>query len=384
MAEPIQTIPRPTESSTHALRGFGQALWLDDLGRELLDSGELRRLIDEDGLAGVTSNPTIFERAISGGTEYRDDIARLRTRCAKEPARVYEELAIADVRRACDAFAPLYASSGGRDGFVSLEVSPKLAHDTDATIDEARRLHREVARENVMVKVPGTPEGMPAIAALIAAGIDVNVTLLFSVTSYVKVLQAHAEGLEERIKTGGDPARVHSVASFFVSRVDTECDARLDAFARSASTQAERDAARKLRGKIGIANAKLAYRTWQRWVSGARWRALEERGADAQRLVWASTGTKDPTYSDVLYVEELIGRDTIATLPPKTLAAFRDHGRVRESLVEEAEGWIEHVTELEELGISLEEVCRHLLDDGVRKFDESFDSLLTAIARKGR
>ncbi|HEY1880192.1 MAG TPA: transaldolase [Caulobacteraceae bacterium] len=358
-----------------ALAASGQAVWLDYLHRRILEDGELSRLISEDGVTGLTSNPAIFEQAIAGSDAYD---AALKTRVLGadgEVVSLYEGLAIADIKAAADAFRPVHDALSGRDGFVSLEVSPYLAMDTEATIAEARRLWRAVDRPNLMIKVPGTRPGVPAIRALVGEGINVNVTLLFSIEAYLAVADAHLAGLEAYRASGGNISRVHGVASFFVSRIDGVIDAKIDA-------RGDTDPSRALRGKVAIANAKVAYQHYLEMVGGDRWRALAAAGASPQRLLWASTGAKDPAYSDVLYPEALIGPDTVDTLPPKTLTAFRDHGVVRPSLTADIEGARAVLDRAEALDLDLAGVTAALVDDGVVKFAQAFDSLLAAVADK--
>jgi transaldolase/glucose-6-phosphate isomerase len=350
---------------------LGQSVWYDYLRRSLITSGELERLIVEDGLRGMTSNPSIFEKAITGSTDYDEQLAELRAAGGGEPKDLFEQLAVRDIHAAAAVFRHVFDETGGRDGFVSLEVSPTLAHDTDETIAEAERLWRTLDRENVMIKVPATPAGIPAIRALTARGVNVNITLLFSNSVYEQVVEAYLCGLEELAGSGGDVSRIASVASFFVSRIDSAVDALLDEHGAPG---------RDLQGKVAIANAKLAYACYRKLFSGERWERLAEQGGHTQRLLWASTSTKNPALSDVHYVEALIGRDTIDTVPPATFDAFRDHGRVRPTLdegVPEAKATLE---KLARLGISLDEVTERVLADGVRLFDESFEKLLAAVA----
>lgn len=347
------------------LKSLGQSVWLDYIRRDLIESGELARLVREDGLAGLTSNPAIFEKAIASG-RYAGDIAAARAHGAGDAKSVYEALAIRDIRLAADAIRPVFDATDGADGHVSLEVSPGLAHDTAGTLEEARRLWTAVDRPNLMIKVPGTPEGVPAVRALIEEGINVNVTLLFSRAAHEAVARAHLEALEARAARGLPLARVASVASFFVSRIDTAVDALLPAGS-------------PLAGRAAIANAKLAYAAWQALVAGPRWRALESRGARPQRLLWASTSTKNPAYRDVVYVEELIGPQTVNTLPPATLEAFRDHGVARGSLtggVDEARATL---AALDAAGVSLEAVTAKLLAEGLAQFSQAFATLLAAV-----
>jgi transaldolase/glucose-6-phosphate isomerase len=353
-----------------SLHEHGQAVWLDFLSRRFIARGDLARLVERDGLAGVTSNPTIFEKAIAGGGDYDASLEEAERAGDCSVMALYERLALEDIRRAADVLRPVYEASGGDDGFVSLEVSPYLATDTAATIAEAKRLAKAAQRDNVMIKVPATRAGLPAIRELTAAGVKVNITLLFSQQVYEEVAEAYLAGLEALVARGGDPRSVASVASFFVSRIDVAVDKLLD----------DRSAA--LRGKAAIANAKLAYQRFKRLFSGARWEKLRAQGARVQRVLWASTGTKNPAYSDVLYVEELIGPHTINTMPPATLDAFRDHGRVRASVEQDLDGARRTLAALEQAGISLDAVTEKLIDEGVRRFVDDFDRLLGALAGK--
>ena len=351
---------------------LGQSPWYDFITRDLVTSGELARLIREDGLLGMTTNPTIFEKAIAGSDVYDDDVRRLAA-TGRSPVEIVEAVTVADVRAACDVFAPVYARTGGRDGLVSIEVSPTLARDTDGTIREAERLWGAVGRPNAMIKIPGTREGLAAVTHCIAAGINVNVTLLFSVARYEEVAAAFAEGLEIRVARRLPIERLASVASFFLSRVDTMVDPMFDRVG---------GAARELRGTTAIANAALAYAAFRRLSAEPRWTALAARGARPQRPLWASTSTKDPRYSDVHYVEPLIAPHTVNTLPPETFAAYRDHGRpeVRiHSAIARAEA---RQADLARLGISLAEVTARLEVEGVSKFAGSYESLLRGIEAK--
>lgn len=350
---------------------LGQAPWYDFITRDLLVSGELRRMVDEDGLAGLTSNPTIFEKAIAESTLYDDDIRRLARR-SKSPEEIFEAIAVADVRSACDVFLPTYETSGGRDGLVSIEVSPALAYDTAATIREAKRLWSAVDRPNVMIKVPGTTDGLPAVRSLLAEGINVNVTLLFAVTRYQSVIAAFFAGLEERAARGEPVDRVASVASFFVSRVDTKVDERLD----------ELGDPEGLRGWIAIANACAAYAAFQRAFATERWKRLAERGAAPQRPLWASTSTKDPRYHDLHYVEALVAPSTVNTMPPQTFEAYRDHGRPEVRIHDGIATAPLRLAALQSLGIDLRQVTDELEEEGVRKFAASYDSLLAGIEAK--
>ncbi len=365
----------------NALPELGQSVWLDYIRRNLITSGELKRLVEEDDLRGLTSNPAIFEKAILDSADYRDLLDR-GTSSPSDPMALYEQIAVRDIRDAADILRPVYERTGRRDGYVSLEVSPRLADDTHATIAEARRLWQLVARENLMVKVPATPRGIAAIERLVGEGININVTLLFARSVYEQVAAAYVAGLERLAAAGGDPGRVASVASFFVSRIDGAVDALLEAQLRAGGRGSDPGLLRGLLGKAAIANARLTYDRYRELFGGPRWEALAQQGARTQRLLWASTSTKNPAYRDVLYVEELIGPDTVNTLPPATLEAFRDHGRVRLSLTEGLDEARRVMAELERCGISLEQVTDRLLEDGVRLFAEAFDKLLEVVAQR--
>jgi transaldolase/glucose-6-phosphate isomerase len=367
-----------------ALRPFGQSVWLDFIRRSLIAGGELRRLVEEDALGGVTSNPAIFEKAIDGSDDYRTAIDEISHDEPGLPAKeVYERLAVQDIKAAADVLRPVYDRTKAKDGYVSLEVSPDLANDTEGTLAEARHLWKAVARPNVMIKVPATAAGLPAIRTLIAEGINVNVTLLFARSAYEAVARAFIEGLEARAAAGGDLAHVASVASFFVSRIDSAVDAILHEKLKSAS-EAEKPRYQALLGKIAIANAKLAYQSYKAIFAGPRWEALRAKGAQVQRVLWASTGTKNPHYRDVVYVEELVGPETVNTVPPETLAAFRDHGQPRASLEEDVAGASQVLENLDKAGISLAKVTDDLLADGLKKFNEPFAKLLKAVERRCR
>ena len=361
------------------LTKFGQSVWLDYIRRDLFTSGELKRLIEEDGLRGMTSNPSIFEKAIAGSDLYAQTLAELEKRTDLDAKSRYEELAIKDIQDAADFLKPVYQQTKKRDGYVSLEVSPYLAHKTQETLDEARRLWKRVSRENLMVKVPGTPEGIPAFQQLISEGININVTLLFAFDVYVRVAEAYIAGLEAFAKSGGDVSRVASVASFFISRIDTLVDSEIDAKLKTATIPADQARLRSLHGKVAIANGKLTYQRYKQIFSGPRWDALASRGAQTQRVLWASTSTKNPAYSDVYYVEELIGPDTVDTIPPATFDAFRDHGKPRASLEENVQAAQETMQGLEKAGISMKAATDKLTDDGVKQFSDAFDKLLDAV-----
>ncbi len=363
------------------LGSAGQAVWLDYLHRDLIRGGELASLIENDGLRGMTSNPSIFEKAIGEGQSYDEPIKAILDRGDADANSIYEHLAIADIRAAADAFRPTYDRLQRDDGYVSLEVSPYLAMDTAATVVEARRLWAAVDRPNLMIKVPGTEPGVAAIRTLIGEGINVNVTLLFGIDAYLAVAEAHIAGLEAWRARGGELARVRGVASFFVSRIDTVIDGQIDS--RLAGSTAEESAALKsLRGGVAIANAKIAYQRYLGLIQTPRWRALAQAGAKPQRLLWASTGTKDPAYSDVLYIDNLIGPDTVNTMPPKTMDAFRDHGRVAPTLTEDLQDAEETLGGAARLGLDLDKVTAGLVVDGVEKFAKAFDELLGAVQTK--
>src|SRR6266404_5271794 len=366
------------------LQEYGQSVWLDFLSRDLFRSGELTRLIAEDGLRGMTSNPSIFEKAIGHGEDYDAQIAELEAAGDLDPGALFERLAITDIQSAADALRPVYDQTQGRDGYVSIEVSPYLAMQTDATIAEARRLWREIGRANLMVKIPGTKPGLPAIRTMIAEGVNINITLLFSQKVYGEVAEAYISGLEDYVAKGGDPHKVASVASFFVSRIDTMVDEALDKRIAAVADAGEKQRLAALKGKVAIANAKLAYRLYHQLFSDERWQRLAQGGAQTQRLLWASTGTKNKAYSDVLYVEELIGANTVNTMPPATMDAFRDHGRARASLEEDVAAAQAVMEGLSSAGISIDAITARLVDDGVRLFADAADQLYAAVQKKRR
>ena len=386
MSTTVNTNPASNQGNTtqnplKALLNFGQSVWLDYIRRDLLTTGELKRLIENDGLRGMTSNPSIFEKAITGSTLYAETLKGLESRKDLDAAGRYEQLAIKDIQDAADIFRPVYDQSKFRDGYVSLEVSPYLAHKTQETLAEARRLWKTVARPNVMIKVPGTPEGIPAFQQLISEGINVNVTLLFAFDVYVRVAEAYVAGLEQFVKGGGDPSRVASVASFFISRIDTLVDGEIEAKIKTTANPADVAALKNLLGKVAIANGKLTYQRYKQIFSGPKWDALAAKGAQTQRVLWASTSTKNPAYSDIYYVEELIGKDTVDTIPPATYDAFRDHGKPRNSLEENVEAAHQTMQGLEKAGISMKAATDKLTDDGVKQFSSAFDTLLAAVAQ---
>jgi transaldolase / glucose-6-phosphate isomerase len=365
-----------------SLENHGQAVWLDFLARGFVAKGELKKLIDSDGVKGVTSNPSIFEKAIGSSDEYDGAIGKALKSGDRPVAELFEHLAVEDIQHAADVLRPVYDRLKGDDGFVSLEVSPFLAMDTEGTITEAKRLWKDVNRRNLMVKVPATPQGLPAIQKLTAQGISINITLLFSQKVYLQVAEAYLSGLEKYVAGGGDPSHVASVASFFVSRIDTAVDKQLDEKIAKANDPTEKERLAALKGKVAIANAKLAYQDYKRLFSGARWDRLAAKGAKPQRLLWASTGTKNKDYSDVLYVEELIGPDTINTVPPATLEAFRDHGKLRDSLEENIGDAKSVLAALEKSGISLDAITADLVKEGVKLFADAADKLYGAVAHK--
>jgi transaldolase / glucose-6-phosphate isomerase len=360
---------------------FGQSIWLDYIRRDLLKGGELQRLITEDGLRGMTSNPTIFEKAIGGSTQYQDFLDSFAGRTDLDAKGRYELLAVRDIQDAADILAPLYKNTKKRDGYVSLEVSPYLAHDTDGTLEEARRLWKTVARENVMIKVPGTPEGIPAFRQLISEGINVNVTLLFAQGVYEEVAAAYIDGVEKFAATGGDVSKIASVASFFISRIDSLVDSLVGDKLKSETDSARKAKLQGILGKVAIANGKLTYEAYQRIFAAPRWKALAAKGAQTQRVLWASTSTKNPNYRDVMYVEELIGPDTVDTAPPATIEAFRDHGKPRLSLTEDVDGARKTMADLAGVGIAMKDVTDKLTVDGVKSFAEAFDTLLAAVEK---
>jgi transaldolase/glucose-6-phosphate isomerase len=373
-----------TAKATNPLKellNYGQSVWMDYIRRDLLTSGELKRLIEEEGLRGMTSNPIIFEKAISGSAEYADLLQSLRSRTDLDAKGRYEILAIRDIQDAADQLRPVYESSKRRDGYVSLEVSPYLARDTQGTLQEARTLWKAVARENVMIKVPGTAEGIPAFQQLISEGININVTLLFAQEVYVRVAEAYIAGLEQFAARGGDVSRIASVASFFISRIDSLVDSIIDARLKTSKDPREQELLKSMHGKVAIANGKQTYEKYQAIFGTDRWKALAAKGGQTQRVLWASTSTKNPAYRDILYAEELIGPDTVDTMPPATFDAFKDHGRVRNSLTEDLDSAHKAMETIAQLGISMKEVTDKLTDDGVRLFAEAFDKLLEAVEK---
>ena len=372
---------KATKNPLKQLLNYGQSLWLDYIRRDLFTTGKLTQLIREDGLRGMTSNPSIFEKAIADSSLYDDMLHSLAARKDLNTIGIYEQIAIRDIQDAADALRPVYEESKFRDGYVSLEVSPYLARKTQETIDEARRLWKTVKRENVMIKVPGTAEGLPAIRQLIGEGININVTLLFAQEVYEKVADAYIAGLEDLAERGGNLKKMASVASFFISRIDTLVDSKLEEKSQATTDAKQQAFLKDLRGKIAIANGKLTYQRYQKIFSGSRWQALAAKGAQTQRVLWASTSTKNPAYRDVIYVEELIGADTVNTMPPATVDAFRDHGKLRNSLTEDVPAAARVMADLARAGISIKEVTDKLTADGVKLFADAFDKLLAAVEK---
>jgi len=356
------------ESNLHRLSEEGQSVWVDSLSRESLHGGELERMIREDAVVGVTSNPTIFQKAMSAGDAYDEQLREVLA-TERDPKEIFFALAHRDITAACDLFRPAYDATGGQDGRVSWEVDPRFARDTQATIDEARRISDLVDRPNLYVKIPATKEGLPAIEESIAGGIAINVTLIFGLERYREVTEAYIRGVERLVEGGGDPRSVASVASFFVSRVDTEADKRLESHP-------------ELQGKLAIANAKLAYEVYEKVFASERWKALEAKDASSQRCLWASTSTKNPAYRDVLYVEELIGPDTVDTMPIETIEAFQDHGEVRQSLTEGVDEAHQLLNDLEAAGVDYDDVIDTLEREGVQKFADSFEELFEGLEAK--
>jgi len=362
------------------LLAYGQSPWLDFIRRNILLNGDLKKMIAHDGLRGMTSNPAIFEKAITAGDDYNDIIHAQDAKSSSAMA-LYEKIAIRDVQDAADIFRAVNTETKGRDGYVSLEVSPNLAFDTQATIEEARRLWKTVSRPNVMIKIPATPQGLPAIRQALEEGININITLLFAQSAYEQVAEAFLAALEARLAKGQDISQIASVASFFVSRIDSLIDSKIDATLKTETDAKKKGLLESLQGKVAIANARRTYQKYQELFGGSRWKALAAKGAQTQRLLWASTSTKNPKYRDVLYVEELIGADTVDTIPPATFDAFRDHGKLRPSLTENVAGANKTMADLEAAGISMKEVTDKLLTDAVKLFQDPFKQLLDTIEK---
>lgn len=362
---------------------YGQSIWMDNLNRDLIQSGELKQMIETRGLRGLTSNPTIFEKAIVGNAIYDADI-EAGIKAGKSVQEIYETLIFDDIRHACDIFRPIYEESNGQDGYISIEVPPTIAHDTQKTIEEARRYFREIGRENVMIKIPGTSAGLPAVKQVISEGMNVNITLLFSVDSYVQTAWAYIEGLEARAAKGEDISNIASVASFFLSRIDNNIDARIEQKLKGVDLMEKEVRLRAVKGKVAIANAKIAYQKYLEIIGSDRWQALAAKGAKVQRLLWASTSTKNPDYSDVMYVDELVGKDTVNTLPPATIEACADHchpGNRIETGVKEAYTLMESLKE-PDIDINIDEVMEELLSEGIDKFVQPFQSLMSSLESK--
>ncbi|HWZ83864.1 MAG TPA: transaldolase [Terriglobales bacterium] len=371
-------------NSLKQLQALGQSIWLDYIRRDLITGGELKRLIEEDGLLGMTSNPAIFEKAIVGSTLYQDFLDSLASRSDLDAKGRYELLALRDIQDAADFLRPVYQSTKRRDGYVSLEVSPYLANDTKGTIEEARRLWKAVNRENVMIKIPGTPEGIPAIRQMLSEGININITLLFAQGVYEEVARTYVDALEIYSAGGGDVSKVASVASFFISRIDSLIDSLLNEQIKKETDPARKAKLQSILGKVAIANGKLTYEAYQKIFSTPRWKALAGKGAQTQRVLWASTSTKNPAYRDVMYIEELIGPDTVNTVPPATIDAFRDHGKPRLSLTEDLPAAQKTMADLAAVGISMKEATDKLTADGVRLFADAFKQLLDAVEKNSK
>lgn len=367
-------------SSLHELQKYGQSIWLDFITRQFMAEGKLKKLIDEDGLSGVTSNPTIFQKAVTGGPAYDDTIRRGLAE-DKPAGEIFEALAIEDIQNACDAFRPVYERTQGEDGYVSIEVNPHLARDTEGTQEEARRLWRSVNRPNVMVKIPGTKEGLPAIEQSLGEGININITLIFSLKRYEEVIEAWLKGLNRLASAGKPVSSVSSVASFFVSRVDSLVDKSLEEKIAKTGGE-EKKILENLLGKAAIANAQEAYRIFEKTLAGPVYKALEMKGARVQRPLWASTSTKNPKYRDVVYVEQLIGKHTVNTLPLPTIDAFRDHGQARRTLPADPAAAALVLKGLSRVGIQMDQVTRQLEDEGIKLFTQSYDELIQSIEKK--
>jgi transaldolase/glucose-6-phosphate isomerase len=372
---------KATKNPLQELLNYGQSMWLDYIRRDLFTTGKLKQMIADDGLRGMTSNPAIFEKAIADSSLYDDQLKSVASRSDLDTTARFEQLAIRDIQSAADALRPVYDESKARDGYVSLEVSPYLARKTQETVEEARRLWKAVQRENVMIKIPGTAEGIPAIRQAIGEGININVTLLFAQDVYEKVAEAYVAGLEDLAARGGNLKKMAGVASFFISRIDSLIDSMINDKLKTTTDAAQQALLKSLLGKVAIANGKLTYQSYERIFSGPRWQALAAKGAQTQRVLWASTSTKNPAYRDVIYIEELIGRDTVNTMPPATIDAFRDHGKLRNALSEDVAGAAKVMSDLAKAGISMKEVTDKLTNDGVKLFADAFDKLLAAVAK---
>jgi len=370
-----------TQSPILQIKEFGQSIWMDNLSRDAIQSGELTELIANRDVHGITSNPAIFQKAIAGNKVYDADI-EAGARANKSVLEIYESLVFEDIRNACDVFLPVYEETDGLDGYVSIEVPPNLARDTETTLAEAKRYYAAIDRPNVMIKIPGTPEGLPAVEKAIAAGINVNITLLFSVDSYVETFWAYIRGLEARVAAGEDISKIASVASFFISRIDNEVDDRIDKAIANTSDSSTIETLTGIKGKVAIANAKIAYQEYKKIIQSDRWKALSAKGAQVQRLLWASTSTKNPEYSDVLYVNELIGPNTVNTMPPSTIEACADHCEIASRIETDIEAADKTIATLTEVGIDLDDVMAQLLEEGIDKFIKPFDSLISSLEEK--
>ncbi|MGB3533957.1 MAG: transaldolase [Microcoleaceae cyanobacterium] len=365
------------------IKDFGQSIWMDNLSRDLIESGDLKNMTTEKGIRGITSNPAIFEKAIKGNAIYDGDIQK-GIEAGKSVMEIYESLVFDDIRNACDVLKPIYEQTEGLDGYVSIEVPPNIANNTEQTVQEAKRYYEAIGRENVMIKIPGTTEGLPAVEQVIAAGINVNVTLLFAVDSYINTFWAYIKGLEARVKEGKDINKIASVASFFLSRIDSKIDDMIDAKLNGVTDMNRKAKLEAVKGKVAIANAKIAYQEYKKIISSDRWKALSAKGANVQRLLWASTSTKNPDYSDVMYVDELIGPNTVNTLPPNTIEACADHCDVDnrvETNVDEAYQLIENLKD-PEIMVDLDQVMDELLTEGIDKFVKPFTSLMNSLEEK--
>jgi transaldolase len=377
---PEKTQTTGTQNALLGLQKYGQSVWLDYIRRNIILNGELQKLIDQDGLRGITSNPSIFEKAIAGSNDYTDLLTQLGKQ-GLPTGQIYERIVVRDIQDSADKLLPVYKSTNRRDGYVSLEVSPTLARDTQGTIEEARRLWKAVNRPNIMIKVPGTPEGVEPVRRLTSEGLNINITLLFAQEAYIAVAEAYLDGLEAALNAGKDISGIASVASFFVSRIDSLVDSNIDERLQTAKGD-DVQFLDSLRGKVAIANAKQAYRYYQKMIETPRWKALAARSAQSQRLLWASTSTKNPKYRDVLYIEELIGPDTVNTIPPATMDAFRDHGVLRRTLDSDLAAADKTMSDLEKAGISMKQVTGKLLDDAIRLFDDAFTQLHKVVEQK--
>lgn len=365
------------------IENLGQSIWMDNLSRNIIESGELKNMIAQKGIRGITSNPAIFEKAIAGNAIYDADI-EAGISAGKSVMEIYESLVFKDIRDACDIFMPVYEQTNGLDGYISIEVPPTIAKDTESTITEAIRYYTSIGRENLMIKIPGTPEGLPAVTRVISEGINVNVTLLFSIESYVNTAWAYIEGLEARAAKGEDVSKIASVASFFLSRIDSNIDGAIDSKLKNVTDETVKAKLETVKGKVAIANAKIAYQEYKKIIQSDRWKALSAKGAKMQRLLWASTSTKNPTYSDVMYVDELIGPDTVNTLPPQTIDACVDHCHVDnrvETNIEEAMQLMESLKD-PDINININEVMDELLAEGIDKFIKPFTSLINSLEEK--